>query len=321
MKVVTNKEDWNDFVSDHGPRSGAFLQSWEWGELQEELGHEVSRYATSDARAQLVEHKLPAGQTYHYIPRGPVSKSAASSSDLLKLLADDLAEDIFLRVDPVHTFSTTDLNLSVKNTKDVQPSATLITSLIQNESDLLEEMHGKTRYNIRLAEKRGVQIKIGVEDALGAFVDLVTETSTRHGIRAHDRKHYEMILKHLDGSDNAPRAFLTIATHDGDILATAMCLDWNGTRTYLHGASSDIKKNLMAPHLLHWKLVDDAKSHGLTAYDWWGIAPEGQPEHPLQGVTRFKKGFGGEIVASPSTIDLVIKPLWYRAYTFMKKFK
>lgn len=320
MKIVTEKKDWNQFVQNYGPRSGLFLQSWEWGNLQVDLGRSVTRYSADGAQAQVIGRSLPLGKTYSYIARGPIASSSASANDLAKLLALELYGDIFLSIDPMHTVSIENSKFQIVPRKDIQPSTTLITSLMHDDQILLEAMHGKTRYNIRLAEKRGVQIHIGVKDAIGAFVDLTVDTYRRHGIHAHDRKHYEMILKHLDGTDAGPRAFLATATHDGDVLAVAMCIDWNGTRTYLHGASSDTKKNLMAPYLLHWRLMQSAKSNGAHAYDWWGIAPEDNPAHGLQGVTRFKKGFGGEIVSMPSTVDVVLRPLLYKAYKVAKKF-
>ncbi|HJN85396.1 MAG TPA: peptidoglycan bridge formation glycyltransferase FemA/FemB family protein [Patescibacteria group bacterium] len=321
MKLVASKKDWNEFVQDHGPRSGAFLQSWEWGELQRKLGREVLRYDSGDARAQLIEMRLPAGQQYHYIPRGPIGASPQVCLDFTKLIVDELGSDLFMRVDLARTLSAVDAKLNILGVKDVQPATTLITDLNASEAQLFEKMHSKTRYNIRLAEKKGVEIKINAKDALNVFVNLVTETSARHGIRSHKRSHYEAILEHLDGSSDAPRAFIATAVHEGDTLSAAMCIDWNGVRTYLHGASSDLKKNLMSPHLLHWKLIDDAKRSGIRSYDWWGIAPEGVDDHSLRGVTRFKKGFGGEIVTSPGTIDVVLKSMMYRLYTWVKKFR
>ncbi|MBT6253907.1 peptidoglycan bridge formation glycyltransferase FemA/FemB family protein [Candidatus Uhrbacteria bacterium] len=321
MKLVASKKDWNEFVQDNGPRSGSFLQSWEWGELQRGLGNEVLRYDSGDARAQLIEMRLPAGQQYHYIPRGPIGTSPQACLYFTKLIVDEIGRDLFIRVDLARTLSAAEARLKILEVKDVQPATTLITDLSVGEAQLFEKMHSKTRYNIRLAEKKGVEIKIDAKDALNVFVNLVTETSARHGIRSHKRSHYEAILEYLDGSDDSPRAFIATAFHDGDTLAAAMCIDWNGTRTYLHGASSDLKKNLMSPHLLHWKLIDDAKRNGIRSYDWWGIAPEGVDEHPLRGVTRFKKGFGGEIVTSPGTIDVVLKPMMYTLYNFAKKFR
>ena len=320
MKQITEKQDWNEYVMEHAGEAGAFLQSWEWGEMQKDLGHEVMRYATSEARVQLIEMGLPMGQKYHYVARGPVGVSPQASLDMVKLVIDELDDDMFVRVDQARELGVHELEARSHAVKDVQPSTTLITDLSHGEAEMFEEMHQKTRYNIRLAEKKGVEVQIGV-DALEVFVALVKETSERHGIRAHGEEHYVAMMKRLDGVDGAPRAFVAIASHEDDVLAAAMCVDWNGTRTYLHGASSTTKKNLMAPYLLHWTLMDDAKTHGLHAYDWAGIAPEGSEGHPLEGVTRFKKGFGGTVVSSPQTVDLVIRSMWYWVYSVIRKFR
>lgn len=319
MEVQTNREEWNNFVAKHGPRAGQFLQSWEWGGMQKELGHNISRFSTKEAVALTIEHSLPIGRTYHYIPRGPIGVSQGACEDLIRLVADKYKKDIFLRVDSISQISNR-IGFRVSKTKDVQPSTTLITSLFLDESEILEKMRGKTRYNVRLAKKHGVEIDFNVTNGLDTFMDLVEQTASRHGIRAHGKDHYKMILKHFNGADGSPRAFLAAATHEKDVLAVAMCVDWNGTRTYLHGASSDNKKNFMAPYLLHFELMTNAKREGMMAYDWAGIAPEGQPEHSLQGVTRFKKGFGGEIVLMPNTVDIVMRSLWYKSYILAKRF-
>lgn len=117
-------------------------------------------------------------------------------------------------------------------------------------------------------------------------------------------------------------AFLAIAKHENDILATNIMIDFGDTRTYLHGASSNVKRNLMAPYLLHWELMKDAQSKGIKFYDWWGIAPIDAPaDHPWAGISRFKRGFGGEEVEYPGTFDLVLHPIKYRFYQFIRSLR
>jgi len=95
-------------------------------------------------------------------------------------------------------------------------------------------------------------------------------------------------------------------------------IDYAGVRTYAHGGSAAQDKNVMAPYLLHWKLIEDAKEKGLKWYDFWGIAPNDDPNHPWAGITRFKKGFGGEGVHYAGTYDALIKTIWYNAYQLAK---
>lgn len=315
--------DWNVFVLEHGPRSGAFLQSWEWGNVLEAEGVRVLREwraGNRAARAQALSAlmRLPMGQSYFYIPRGPIGTTAEAEAWMFERLIDTAkaqrTRPIFFRVDLARVVRRT--SYVVRQVPDVQPPTTLITNLTTDVDALLSAMHHKTRYNIRLAQKHGVTSEAG---HLDAFASLTDATAKRHGIALHERRHFEAMLEHLHGADDAPRAFMTQAVHEGDVLASALCVDFGTTRTYLHGASSDTKKSLMAPYALHWHLLQDAKRHGMTAYDWWGIAPEGEPHHRLAGVTRFKRGFGGEVVEMPRTHDVVLRPWAYRLYRLVRK--
>lgn len=315
--------NWNAFVLEHSSRSGAFLQSWEWGNVLEAEGVRVLREGRDGdhaLRAQALSAlmRLPIGQSYVYIPRGPIGTTPKAEAWMLERLlgaAKTLNQrPIFFRVDAARPLLST--LYSLRTIPDIQPSTTLITDLTLDTNALLAAMHHKTRYNIRLAQKRGVMVEAG---SLDAMASLTGATAKRHGITLHERRHFEAMLEHLHGENDAPRAFVMQAVHEGDVLASALCVDFGTTRTYVHGASSDTKKSLMAPYALHGYLMQDAKRHGMTAYDWWGIAPEGDPHHRLAGVTRFKRGFGGEVVEFPRTQDVVLRPWLYRAYRLMRK--
>jgi lipid II:glycine glycyltransferase (peptidoglycan interpeptide bridge formation enzyme) len=92
-------------------------------------------------------------------------------------------------------------------------------------------------------------------------------------------------------------------------------IDFGGVRTYLHGASSNLHRNVMAPYLLHWYLIEDAIVRGMHTFDFWGIAPSGASEkHPWQGITRYKMGFNGQVIEHPGTVDLQVEHFWYGFY-------
>lgn len=319
MIYTGNKEDWNAFVLEHGAASGAFLQSWQWGEFLESEGKVVERFASGEARCQVVRMPLPRGFFYGYVPRGPLADSSKASDALLQGIVDHLTGAVFVRADLLYSSALA----SVCRIKDVQPADTLVTSLESSAEELLANMHQKTRYNIRLAERKGVQVieRADTDKYIGDFVRLVNDTAARHGIRAHGAEHYKKILKALDGEGGAPHAYLSVAMYADQIVAANMMIDWAGQRVYLHGASSNVHKSVMAPYVLHWKLMQEAKALGLTRYDWWGIAPEGVESHPLKGVTRFKMGFGGERVSLPGTFDLVARSIWYRLYRLAKRLR
>lgn len=194
-------------------------------------------------------------------------------------------------------FGTADHNLW-KSPRDLLPSDTVLVDLDCSEDTLLARMHHKTRYNIRLAERRGVEVVEGSRADLVEWYALYVETMTRNAMAPLPLAHFETLLdERAEGSASPVRVRLLLAEHEGKILA-GMLLALAPTRaTYLYGASSRTHRELMAPSALQWAAIRLAKAHGCRDYDMLGAAPRGdQPEHPLAGVHRFKLGFGGHLV-------------------------
>lgn len=321
IETITDPNGWNEEILRRG---GDFLQSWEWGAFQEKTGQKVLRVkdAETGGMAQLARRALPFGKSYWYCPRGPLGRMAGLEK------ASEIAGSMFLRVEPPKTDPSTALGMTrgVK-VADVQPGQTLIVDLSQDQEALLAAMHEKWRYNIRLAERKGVRVYMaGADDAsaLEVFWGLLNETTERDRFRAHDKEYYRLMLETLSGDPVAdgktrPVARLAFAEHDGKALAVNLMLYFGGTATYLHGASSRERREVMAPQLLHWKAMTDAKSRGFSAYDFWGVAPEGAEKHPWAGITRFKRGFGGRYVSYPGTYDLPIDRFWYTLYRLARR--
>jgi len=309
---------------EHAARSGGFLQSYEWGEVLRDSGDEVVFVGFDDARALVVLRKLPFGFGYVYVPRGPVGGSALAEAGLVEEIVEKFSDNLFFRFDFARG---NEFGKKCVSTLSSQPECTLITDLGLSEEELLAGMHSKTRYNVRLARKKGVEVVIGERGGEGFnrmfedFIRLSEVMAKRQGIRVHSREYFRAILDRFNGEGDAPHAFLVTAVHDGDILAANIMVEWRGRRVYLHGASGDLKRNLMAPYLLHWTLMVDAKAKGLAEYDWWGIAPEGAEGHKLAGVTRFKLGFGGERVCLPHTCDFVSRKLLYSLYGLARRIR
>jgi lipid II:glycine glycyltransferase (peptidoglycan interpeptide bridge formation enzyme) len=115
-------------------------------------------------------------------------------------------------------------------------------------------------------------------------------------------------------------AELMVAEYQRQTLASHLMIWCGQTATYLHGASADDNKNIMAPHLLQWRTIELAKRRGMEKYDWWGIHPD-DPNHRWAGITRFKLGFGGEIIKYPGAINAVLQPQWYMAYRLAKRMR
>ncbi len=309
---VTQPEGWNENVLRLG---GNFLQSWEWGMFQEKIGAEVLRFKSEEGAAQVLRRSLPFGQSYWYCPRGPLGR--------MPDLRPELPGGVVFRCEPA---VKTDLP-GARKVAAVQPEQTLVVDLRPEREALLAAMHEKWRYNIRLAERKDVRVYMpGPADtpALEVFLELMGETTERDRFHAHDKTYYRLMLETLAGdpaTDAArrPVARLAFAERDGKILAANLMLYFGKTVTYLHGASSRARREVMAPQLLQWTCMSDAKTWGFQAYDFWGVAPEGAERHPWAGITRFKRGFGGKYVEYPGTYDLPMKRFWYTLYRLARR--
>jgi len=300
-----DKQKWNSFVQKYGPRSGAFLYAWEWSEMAHGERYEFFEGNELIGLASVGRIFLPFGQSYLSGICGPV---ASKKENILKAL-DGLVDNrsLFIRFEPSEKVESP----RIKKTISITPAATLITSLEPSVHELLAAMHPKTRYNIGLAQRKGVEIKFFETKDFNTVWPLFQETAERDGFRIHPKKHYQDLLN-LEG--DSLRVFLVAAFFESKPLAANIMVDFHKTRTYLHGASSNQDRNLMAPFLLHWELMKEAKERGLKFYDWWGIASTDDPKDPWAGITRFKKGFGGEVVKYPGTFDYILKPFGYWLY-------
>ncbi len=317
VRPFDDRERWSSFLLAYAPRSGAFLHSWEWGALHHAArvgffqGEELVGIASLESKA------LPCGWQYVFCPRGPVfSTGAREGTDLLAAVSHFFARQknvFFVRMEPARQGAMPSVERRLVATTSVSPSRTLILSLDSDLQTLLSDMHPKTRYNIRLSERKGVRVEKAEAKRLAEVWPIFVETAKRDGFRLHRRRHYEKILTEVPGTA------LFVARLGSEALAVAITIDFAGARTYLHGASRFESRQVMAPHLLHWELLKDAKVRGLRAYDWWGIANSDKPDDPWAGITRFKKGFGGEEVVCPGTFDLVLDPLRYSLYTIGRK--
>jgi len=326
---IKNKEQWNKFVAGNGSQ---FLQSADWGEFQESLGRKVWHLAAVEreeilASALVVKYNLPFGQSYLYIPRGPVGDFRFQISDLrvcYKVLIDKIKEiakeekAIFVRIEPaIKDISILNQKLEILNqAKSVQPKDEWRLNLSLSEEELLKNMHSKTRYNIGLATKHGVAVREGdKEKDFSKFWQLIKETYDKKDLKTHPESYYQGILKLANTK-------LYLAEHEGKVLASGLITYFGDTVYYLHGGSSQENKNIMAPYLLFWETIREAKKAGYKYYNFGGVAPEGSSaEHPWLGITRFKRGFGGEEVGYAGTWDWPINKAKYLLYRIFKAIK
>ena len=318
MKLVQieNQDKLNNFIG--AQQHSQFLQSWEWGEFQQAVGNKIMRLGVEDngkltAAATLIKKPLSGGKSYFYCPRAPVGETTELLFKEIGRLAQK--EDvIFLRFEPQFKIPSNsagrqNYKFKIQKTIDIQPSKTLILDLSKTKEELLANMHQKTRYNIRLAKKKGVEITEAGPERFNEFWQLMRETVKRDDFRLHNRGHYEKLLSI---NDNYIR--LLIAEYKDRIIAANMVSFFGDTAAYLHGASGNDYRNVMAPYLLQWRAIKTAKDKGCQYYDFFGIDKIKWP-----GVTRFKKGFGGNEVEYPGTFDLVYNKPWYTIYKLARK--
>jgi lipid II:glycine glycyltransferase (peptidoglycan interpeptide bridge formation enzyme) len=231
-------------------------------------------------------------------------------------------EDRDFFVNSLKTFSAADHLKIVKTKVDIQPPDTVLLDITQSPDAMLGAMRSKWRYNIHLAEKKGVVVHAykaggsGIDDALTVFYDLYRTTAARDGIALHSKQYYADLLS-LSASERtsgAPLVTLYVASHENDNLAAIITLFSKREAVYLYGASGNVKRNLMPAYLLQWTAINDAKAYGSPVYDFYGMPPSDDRNHPMYGLYLFKTGFGGKIVHRPGSIDIPLSP-FYTLYT------
>jgi lipid II:glycine glycyltransferase (peptidoglycan interpeptide bridge formation enzyme) len=326
----TGREQLNDFIKTAFEVDGAeFLQSWEWGDILEIEGKEILRVGVIDDNNQILAAatlvKTPLGLNligsavnyfYWYAPRGPIfnGKSPAANCELEKFLLSEIKKidrrAIFLRIEP-KGIPADGLGLPLKKTLDLQPRKTLILDLTPDEEELLSAMNQKTRYNIRLAEKKGVEIVAGAKADFSEFWRLMSLTGDRDNFRLHHSEHYQKLI---DSDPDGGFIKLFFARYQNRNIAAGLFCFYGGRATYLHGASDNEFRNVMAPYLLQWFVIKMAKKTGCNYYDFCGIDEKKWP-----GVTRFKLGFGGRQVEYPGTFDVVFRSTAYYLYNFSRR--
>lgn len=328
LQISTNQQEWDNWLKQSG-QYVSFTQSWEWGSIMETEGKKVERLMIRlgdqiVAQAQVIYSKIGTWQ-YVFCPKGPILFETESQDQKLKIyevLNSFLQEKncLFFRIEPNETPSLNHV-LSIKKTIDINPRATTIVDLTKPEEELLSSMHQKTRYNIRLAEKKNLEIDKTKD--LEGFLKLMKATGERDKFKLHDEKHYEHILY-------SPLTEQISIKLDGASIAVGIFVGFGDTFTYLYGASDYAYRNYMAPYLVQWHGMQLGKELGYTKYDFFGIAPtvidqhgefQYDQKHQYAGVTRFKLGFGGEIKVDPGTFDVILKSTSYKFYQLFRKIR
>ena len=317
-----------------------FLQSGYWGRLKGETGWKSVplklTYNGESIPLLVLTRTFRRTLSIAYVPHGPALDIEPEDREyFLNKLSRDLVEFLplatfFIRYDllwgetGVNNFPEK-LQFSGihKAPMDIQPPDTVIINLEPSEDEILALMHKKTRYNIKLASKKGVEISWGSEKDLDAWYDLYKTTSERDKIAIHNLSYYKKVFSMAAGSETAPDVRILLARHEDELLAGIVVVFDDKRATYLYGASSNEKRNLMPAYALQWEAMKKAKERGCTSYDMFGIPPSNDPGHPMYGLYRFKTGFGGEIHHRLGAWDYqysnLVYPI-YRVFEALRKF-
>lgn len=211
-------------------------------------------------------------------------------------------------------FGTQHWNLK-KSNSNILPSNTIFLNLRPNQAHLLRSMKPKTRYNIHLSIKKGVEVKaVGMEN-LDTWYSLYRETAIRNNLRLNSMEYFRTVLTaNAQDSDSPAEVQLLIAEIDHLPLAAMFLVISNKRGTYLYGASSSEKRNYMATYALQWKAMQIAQQKGCEEYDFFGVSPRPDPAHPMYGLFKFKSGFGGQLHHRMGCWDYPLLPKRYSLF-------
>lgn len=312
IKQITHKQDY--------PTTSEFLQSWEYGNFLIHNDRTVKRIGMGESRVQYIVNPLPLGRSFVYLPRTDIAQR-----DIAELMSYFKKEGhAFVRLEPTHELDIKQKTVPVKNR---QPHHTWILDVTPDEDTLLASMHSKTRYNIRLADRKGVSIN--TDKNIDVFWHLNEITTQRNNYKSHPKAYIEKLIAQNN-------VYQVNAYYNSTAIASAILLKHEDTLIYFFGASSNEYRNLMAPYLMHFEIIKLAKQLGCTYYDFWGIAPPKekgsggdscyhhycwQADHALTGVSRFKAGFGGTLRSYPQAVEIPLKKIYYILFKLAKKIR
>jgi lipid II:glycine glycyltransferase (peptidoglycan interpeptide bridge formation enzyme) len=314
--------DWNQFLTHHP--EAHLLQLGEWGELKKDFGWKPVRIIQNEVGAQILFRRLPLGLTIGYMPKPVNSNWLLVIEDSFWKEIDAVCKNnhaIFLKIEPdlwQDQLPLTNYQLPI-SPHNIQPPRTIVIPIDGSEETILAKMKPKCRYNIRLAEKKGITVRAW--DDIPAFHEMMTVTGGRDNFGVHSLEYYQRAYELFN-----PKGIceLLVAEYEGKPLASLMVFA-NGKRAwYVYGASNDHERNRMPTYLLQWQAIRWAKARGCEEYDLWGVPDENEEtleanfesrHDGLWGVYRFKRGFGGEVKRAAQAVDRVYNPLLYWMYT------
>jgi lipid II:glycine glycyltransferase (peptidoglycan interpeptide bridge formation enzyme) len=275
------------------------MQSWAYGEVQAEEGWRPERVELTGGLALV----LVAGRglaRWAYVPRGPVPSAAPAVEQLIAWARAENLARLRLEPDAPEALAEELRGLGFQPAPPLQPPHSMIVPLGPDDEAMLAAFKPKHRYNIRLAERKGVVVEEAADAA--ELVRLGAQTAERQGFSAYSEAAYERRLRQLSWC----RVY--VARLEGAALAAIMVARFDGRAYYLFGGSSKEGQKLMPAYAVQWAAMRAAAADGCTEYDLWGVPPDDNPSHPWSGLWQFKSGFNGELITYAGAWDLVLNP-------------
>ncbi len=329
---AAERQEFNRFVA-WGPK-GHILQSYEWGEIKAQTGWEPLRLVVEDqgqivAAVSVLQRRIPVlGRTIFYAPRGPVADiHNPAVFDFLLAELRRLAKQqgaVFLKIDPDIPAADPDWQQYLTSRgfrpaakgagfEGVQPRFVFRLDLTPDVQTIFANFQQKTRYNIRLAEKKGVEVTSDSrKEDLPEFYRVLKETTERDNFLVRSYDYFLDLWEHLVVPGYAK---LFLARYNGQIIAGTLAFIFGPNAWYIYGASSNSYRNVMPNYLLQWRMICWAKENNCTMYDFRGVPGHLTEDNPLYGLYRFKKGFSGDYTEFIAEHDLVYNPALYWLWT------
>lgn len=319
---------WDSFL-EAAPGAGFMQSSW-WADFRATTGYGHFGVVVKDrgaivGGAVVLRFSWADESCFYYMPEGPVlpGGEAAAGEVFEAVLADVEARRraegrtvSHLRMEPrwprlpgfVRGFR------AVPAFRDIymEPRNTLCVDLRPSEEAILARMKQKGRYSVRVAQRHGVSVVEGTSGRdIEDFLAIYGETAARQGLDAKPPEYFQALVPMLS---SLGRGSVFFAEHQGERLAAAVVVRFGRRATYFFGGSLGSRRHVMAPYLLQFEIMRWAKALGCEWYDLWGVAPEGEPDHPWRSISVFKRKFGGQEVGLVPTLDYVYDPAAYDGY-------
>jgi peptidoglycan pentaglycine glycine transferase (the first glycine) len=336
LKEIEKQEDWQlGSVIPGVP----LMQTFSYGEVQKKVGRSIKRFQILDndqamGFIQFIAYPLFGDKVYWYSPYGPVLKNYTKNIfDSLKIELNKIIKNsnvVFVRLDFTPTLSEEFLNEAKKSFTTpakssyvgayFQPRHEWYVDINKTPDEILFSMHQKTRYSVRLAEKKGVVTRIinnNFQDRFGDFMSIMKGTADRNHFALHSDDYYKHYFEEIENLGNG---FIIEAWIGDSLLASHFIVVEGEVAHYLFGASSNDRRELCAPYLAHFNAMKEARVRGCNFYNFGAISLEGENDH-WKTLSVFKQKFGGDVVARSQFFDLVQNHFWYYIYIARKLIK